>query len=385
MDKKDKTLLLLLLAVVVLIAVCKGQPKLFKHKVKTTLEKHLTPRQLLGKKLFFDESLSNPPGESCATCHDPLRGFEDTKELSESAGAVKGRFGNRNAPTAAYAAFSPYFHYDSKEQQYAGGQFWDGRAPNLMRQAQGPLLNPLEMNNPDKKTVIEKIKKAGYKDLFESVYGPGSLDDVETAYDFTGDAIATYEGSADLNPLSSKYDLYLEGKIALSDEEMRGLALFEDEKKGNCAACHPSKPDAEGSPPLFTDFTYDNLGVPRNPDNPFYKLPKEFNPDGDKYVDLGLGPIVKDPNQNGRFKVPTLRNVTRTAPYMHNGVFKTLKEVVDFYNTRDTKTWSSPEVPDTVNKKELGHLGLTAQEVDDIIAFLNTLTDGHGSVSPKKQ
>lgn len=385
MDKNDKTLLLLLLAIVVLVVGCKGRPKLFKHKVKTTLEKHLTPRQLLGKKLFFDENLSNPPGESCATCYDPLRGYGDTKDRDESGGAVKGRFGNRNAPTAAYAAFSPYFHYDSKEQQYSGGQFWDGRAPNLMRQAQGPLLNPLEMNNPDKKAVIEKIRKASYKDLFEYVYGPNSLDDVESAYDFTADAIAIYEGSADLNPLSSKYDLYLEGKIALSDEEMRGLALFEDEKKGNCAACHPSKPDAEGTPPLFTDFTYDNLGVPRNPDNPFYKLPKEFNPDGDKYVDLGLGPIVKDPNQNGKFKVPTLRNVARTAPYMHNGVFKTLKEVVDFYNTRDTQTWPSPEVPDTVNKKELGHLGLTAREVDDIVAFLNTLTDSHGSVAQKEK
>ena len=141
-----------------------------------------------------------------------------------------------------------------------------------------------------------------------------------------------------------KYDHWLRGETELSEQELRGLKLFEAEDKGNCAACHPSRPAADGSPPLFTDFTYDNLGVPRNPENPFYSLPSDLNPDGFAFVDLGLGKTVNDPAQNGKFRVPTLRNVAVTAPYMHNGVFKTLFNVVAFYNTRDVAEWPAPEV-----------------------------------------
>ena len=189
------------------------------------------------------------------------------------------------------------------------------------------------------------------------------------------DAIAAFEESAEFNPFNSKYDLYLAGKAKLNAKEKKGVALFEDPKKGNCAACHPSRPTENGFPPLFTDFSYDNLGVPKNPDNPFYTLDKSYNPLGEKYVDLGLGGILKKPSENGKFKVPGLRNVALTAPYMHNGVFKTLKEVVQFYNTRDRGNWPPPEVPETVNKKELGNLGLTDDELDAIVAFLNTLSD----------
>jgi len=233
----------------------------------------------------------------------------------------------------------------------------------------------LEMNNSDKKTVVDKIATSSYTELFKDVYGPNIFANSDQAYDMAVDAIAAFEESAEFNPFSSKYDLYLEGKAQLSAQEKKGLALFNDEKKGNCAACHPSQPTDNGIPPLFTDYTYDNLGVPKNPENPFYNLDKTYNPLGKDYIDLGLGGVLKKTAENGKFKVPGLRNVALTAPYMHNGVFKTLKEVVQFYNTRDTGKWPAPEVPETVNRKELGHLGLSNPEVDAIVAFLQTLTD----------
>jgi cytochrome c peroxidase len=342
---------------------------------------YLTPRQLLGKKLFNDTNLSNPPGQSCATCHAASSGFEAPEhEEPVAPGEVKGRFGNRNAPTAAYAAFSPYFHY-SEADGYVGGQFWDGRAPDLAAQAEGPFLNPLEMNNPDKASVVAKISQADYADLFSAVYGPDPLDEVEQAYANAARAIHSYEETNELNEFSSKYDWYLAGRAQLSDDERQGLALFEDPKKGNCAACHPSRPQEEGAPPLFTDHTYDNIGVPKNPENPFYAMPKEFNPDGPGYVDLGLGGVLKKPSEYGKFKVPTLRNVAVTAPYMHNGVFETLHEVISFYNSRDVNPWPAPEVPDTVNKEELGNLGLTEEEIEDIVGFLGALTDGYDPAS----
>ena len=173
------------------------------------------------------------------------------------------------------------------------------------------------------------------------------------------DAIEAYENTSEVNPFSSKYDYWLRGETELSEQELRGLKLFEAEDKGNCAACHPNRISEDGSLPLFTDFTYDNLGVPRNPENPFYSLPPELNPDGFAFVDLGLGKTVNDPAQNGKFRVPTLRNVEVTPPYMHNGVFKTLFNVVAFYNTRDVAEWPEPEVAENVNMEELGDLGLT--------------------------
>ena len=189
-------------------------------------------------------------------------------------------------------------------------------------------------------------------------------------------AIEAYEKTAEVSPFSSKYDHFLRGDVELSAQEMHGLTLFEAEEKGNCAACHPSQPGDDGSPPLFTDFTYDNLGTPRNPENPFYIVPKELNPDGLDFVDLGLGAILDDSSENGKFRVPTLRNVAVTGPYMHNGVFKTMFEVLAFYNTRDIIDWPNPEVRANVNREELGNLGLTNEELEDLVAFLRTLTDG---------
>lgn len=338
-------------------------------------------RVWLGRLLFTDENLSSPPGQSCATCHDPDGDFVDPRgEGPTSRGALPFRFGARNTPTAAYASFAPPLHRekdeDADEELWVGGLFLDGRAATLEEQAKGPLLNPLEMNNADRRAVVQKVRAASYAGLFRRVFGAAALDDVDGAFGHVAEAIAAFERSSELRPFTSRYDLYLQGWPALSAKELRGLRLFEDPKKGNCAACHPSRPGKDGSPPLFTDFSYDNLGVPKNPENPFYGLPPGLNPEGRRYVDRGLGAVVKDPAQDGKFRVPTLRNVARTAPYMHNGVFEDLWQVVDFYNTRDARLWPPPEVPSTVNREELGRLGLTAQEVDDIVAFMGALSDG---------
>ncbi len=270
----------------------------------------LTLKQELGKKLFFDENLSTPPGQSCASCHEPEAGFGNPDQtLPVSRGANKDRFGNRNDLIAGYAGFSPDFHYDAEEKMYVGGLFWDGRAATLEEQAKGPFLNVLEMANPDEQAVVDKVKNSEYVDLFKEVFGDGAFQNTETAYNLIAEAIADYERSSELNKFNSKYDYYLDGKVALTEQEMRGLALFEDEDKGNCASCHPSEFRSDGSHPLFTDYTYDNLGIPKNGENPFYYLPKEFNPDGVNFIDMGLGEVVKEPEENGKFKVPTLRNV----------------------------------------------------------------------------
>ena len=333
----------------------------------------------LGKALFFDAGLSSPAGQSCASCHSPQHGFADPdRGLPVSQGVHPDRVGKRNTPTAAYAAFSPEFHYDEKDGLFEGGQFWDGRAATLQQQALQPLLNAVEMNNPHPLEVVEKVRKADYAEGFKQIYGNDALDDVNIAYQNIGKAIAAYERSPELSPFSSKYDYYLAGKLQLSEQEMRGLKVFEAEDKGNCAACHPSSADEENHMVLFTDFTYDNLGVPANKDNPWYAMPSAYNPAGHGYVDRGLGEALGRPSENGKFKVPTLRNIELTAPYMHNGVFATLREVVEFYNTRDVdKRWGKPEVADNVNRDELGDLKLSEQEVDDLVAFMKTLTDGY--------
>jgi cytochrome c peroxidase len=232
------------------------------------------------------------------------------------------------------------------------------------------------MANPDTLTIAEKLRALKYSELFTEVYGTDALSNSSKAFSSMSDAIAAYEGTSEVNPFSSKYDHWLRGEAELTTQELSGLSIFVAENKGNCAACHPNTPSEDGSPPIFSDFTYDNLGTPRNPENPFYILSSEHNPDGFSFIDIGLGKTVNDPAQNGKFRVPTLRNVAITAPYMHNGVFKTLFNVMAFYNTRDLADWPTPEVSENVNKDELGKLGLTNQEMEDLIVFLETLTDG---------
>ncbi len=348
----------------------------------------------LGRLLFFDATLSEPAGQSCASCHAPAHAFTDPDtSRPTSKGVHPQRFGSRNAPSAMYMAFSPAFHFDPKEAHYVGGQFWDGRAATLEEQAKGPFLNPLEMANPDRRAVVEKVRRAAYAGMFDKLYGKDALKEVDPAYERIAAALAAFERGPELQPFSSKYDAWLAGRAKLTKQELRGLKLYEDEKKGNCAACHPSQRGPKGEPPLFTDFTYDNLGVPRNPANPFYGQDKAHNPDGQRFVDRGLGAAVNKPAEDGKFKVPTLRNIARTAPYMHNGYFTTLRGAVAFYNDRDVrkrcpkdlpeaeanrrKCWPAPEVAANVNTDELGRLGLSEREVDDIVAFLRTLDDGY--------
>jgi cytochrome c peroxidase len=336
----------------------------------------LGTKESLGKRLFFEQSLSTPPGQACSACHDPRVAFANPDTgLPVSRGAHPGLYGSRNDQPVAYAAFVPPRHRDPEEGLWVGGLFWDGRSNTLAEQAQGPPLNPLEMANPDVDAIATKLRALEYAALFAEVYGKDALAEPQEAFDRMADAIAAYERTAEVSPFDSKYDRWLRGEAELSAQEGRGLQLFEAEDKGNCAACHPSRPGKDGSPPLFTDFTYDNLGVPPNPENPFYLLDARLNPDGFAFVDLGLGAVVKDPAQNGKFRVPTLRNVAVTGPYMHNGVFKTLFQVLAFYNTRDVARWPAPEVAANVNKEELGNLRLSNREVEDLVAFLRTLTD----------
>lgn len=369
----------------------------------------LTASERLGKAIFFDQRLSEPQGQACAACHAPGTGFTGPDAFVNVTGAVyegavPHRFGNRKPPSAAYAAQSPIFRLGAGG--FAGGNFWDGRATGeklgnpAADQAQGPFLNPLEQANPDAATVVRKICAGPYGGLFRAVWGQGLCADPASAYDAVARSIAEYEASCEVSAFSSRYDRWRAGQGKLAPAERRGLALFEG--KARCAGCHV--------PPLFTDYTYDNLGVPRNPLNPFYREP-DVNPAGAAWVDPGLaGFLATRPEwaalaaENlGKHKVPTLRNVDRRLSpwfpkaYGHNGFFKTLEQIVHFYNTRDAlptcpvevvvpadpACWPAPEVPENVNRTELGNLGLTAAEEADLVAFLRALTDeGPGSHRP---
>jgi cytochrome c peroxidase len=366
--------------------------------------RQLTPMEQLGKFLFFDENLSTPPGQSCATCHAPEVGFTGPRsEVNASTavypGAVHKRFGNRKPPTAAYGGDSPILYYDEDEELFIGGMFWDGRATGwtlgdpLAEQAQGPFVNSLEQNNPNPMIVCLKVSMADYAALYEEVFGEpvDFLFGYVQTYENIARAISAYEKSAEVNPFSSKYDFFLAGLADLTPQEALGLELFEAEDKGNCAACHLSAPGPNGEPPLFTDFTYDNLGVPRNPDNPFYGMPRRWNPAGADWVDIGLAGFLAGVEEYadlaednlGKQKVPTLRNVDlRPYPdfvkaFSHNGFFKSLEEITHFYNTRDVEPWPAPEVAENVNTDELGDLGLTPEEEAAIVAFMKTLSDGY--------
>jgi len=351
----------------------------------------------LGSLVFADTNLSSPAGQACADCHAARVAFRDPESSrTTSMGAVPGRFGVRNAPTAMYARYVPPLHLDDRDRRWIGGLFWDGRANTLEVQAGGPLLNPLEMNNPDKASVVATVRRAGYASGFRELFSPHALDDVDTGFAHVTEVLAAFERTASFAPFSSKYDRYLAGETTLGDAEQRGLAIFEDPARGDCAGCHPSRTGPDGSPPLFTDFSYANLGIPKYMNNKFYLQPPALNPEAERYLDHGLMATVGDAAQDGMFRVPTLRNVLATPPYGHNGYFENLPYLLDFLNTRDIGStavgtcsrasalarcgWPGAEVPATMDRR-IGHLGLTEQDVDDLIAFLSTLTDAEPRAS----
>jgi cytochrome c peroxidase len=355
----------------------------------------LSPAAALGEKIFFDQSLSASGLQSCGTCHDPTGAHAGSDGRAVPLGGPGMDVpGFRNTPTLRYLSFNTPFFFDA-ENTPTGGFNLDGRAASFMEQARRPFLAPHEMANATPADVITRLRSASYVDEFMQVFGSDIFDSGDASFDRAAFALQQFEQeSAAFRPFDSKFDYFLTGEVPLSDQEMRGLALFNDPTKGNCAACHSSARLPDGTPPLFTDFTFDNLGVPRNPD-----IPANEDPD---YFDIGLcGPdrtdLANRTDLCGAFKVPTLRNVAITAPYFHNGKFATLHEVVSFYVRRDTnpEEWypnagadkfddlpaqyranvNTIEAP--YNRHPGGLPALSSGEIDDVVAFLNTLTDGY--------
>ena len=396
----------------------------------------LTPIEQLGKSLFFDKNLSKNGNQSCATCHDPAVGYTGPDSAVNAHGAVypgsvPTLFGNRKPPAAAYAGDSPLLHYDNNQASWLGGMFWDGRAAGnvlgdpLAEQAKGPFLNPLEQALASPEELCSKVKAGAYTASFEQVWGVGALDCTKAGlvYDQIGKSVAAYERSWEVNPYSSKFDLFWDKakakkldvtkistsnytkyrNLGLTDTELYGLAMFNGPTDANCASCHSLKAGSKGYP-LFTDYSYDNLGMPKNPENPFYQN-LASNPEGTAWIDTGLGgylQTVQDPSaaqQMGKMKVPTLRNVDKrpsagfVKAYGHNGYFKSLEDVVRFYASRGMMggmggggmmgggggmmcggmTFPAPEV-----NQNLASLNMfRCRDQAYIVAFLRTLSDGY--------
>jgi cytochrome c peroxidase len=340
-------------------------------------------KEALGQILFFDKNLSQNRTQSCATCHNPNSAFVDDRSNGISKMASLGddnkSLGDRQAPTASYAKFSPNFHFDEKKQKYIGGQFWDGRAATLEEQAGGPPLNPIEMGMANKKEVINRIKENElYVSSFKNLYGEDILNDEKKAYDALTQIIASFERTDEFSPFDSKYDKYLKGEYDLTALEDLGKSLFFSNNNNSCASCHVLKgEDKKGE--TFTNYEFHNIGIPSN-----LELRAK---NGVKDIDKGLlnNPSVTDEKQMGKYKVPTLRNVAVTAPYMHNGVFSDLRTVVEFYdkynnkdriiNKETNKAWDEPEVKDTISLKELKAKELSDRKVEALVAFMELLTD----------
>jgi cytochrome c peroxidase len=402
---------------------------LFAASASSVFATEFSPEQKLGDLLYRDTNLSLERNQACESCHSlkreqvltevrpdvfklkmqPSISFADPDNLQNGTavadGSVDGKFGTLNTPSAGYAAFSPFFHWDRSEGLYVGGQFWNGRANALKDQAAQPPLNPVEMALPSKWAVVTRLKEnQRYVRLFKKIYdidldliaayeqAPSDVTPppgVFAAYDAMAKAIGEFEKSRFFNRFDSKFDFVMAGVTQFNDQELRGFALFNG--KAQCSACHVTDmtiaPDGSPFPALLTDFTYDNLGVPCNQNIP-----------GDPEPNPGLGGrpdiAAKDPDGNeiGKHKVMSLRNIELTPPYMHNGAFATLEQVVHFYNTRDAKPqvcmdindpgfgvdcWPEPEFAATMNVDELGNLHLTAQEEADLVAFMKTLTDNY--------
>jgi cytochrome c peroxidase len=398
----------------------------------------------LGQKIFADTTLSASGTQSCASCHVAASAFAEDATASgvdrgspvPVGGAGMNQTGFRNTPSLMYASLIPAF-YIASDGSPNGGFFRDGRAATLEAQAVLPFTTSFEMANADAGAVVARLKTRPYLADFEALYGAAVLDDPATALNRMGQALAAFEReNPAFHPFSSKYDYFQKGQAQLSAQELRGLALFNDATKGNCSACHPSTSGDGVTPPMFTDFSYDNLGVPRNslipanaasaPDG----TPVDSDDGVQTYYDLGVcGPFREQTvdffSNCGQFKVPTLRNIAVTGPYFHNGRFATLQDAIGFYVRRDTnpEEWYPMNADGTVTKfddlpaiyggqfvvtpgvvgSDAGYLGnvntseipynrvigdtpaLSPDEIDDVITFLCTLTDGFDPANPTAQ
>ena len=371
----------------------------------------LSQKAVLGRKIYFDSRFSEPSGmQSCSSCHLPQMGFVGMGDVAPTPtargfiagiaeGAVAGAYGGRKPPSAAYATYSPTFRLNGED--FEGGLFWDGRATGLRlgipaaEQALGPFMNPVEQNHPSEEAVLNKIKSdPEYMRMWKAVWGSNlttnTANEIAQNYDRIGLAIAEFEASSEVNQFSSKYDAFTRKQVDLTPLEKQGLSLFDG--KAKCDKCHESKSKGN-APALFTDFGYENIGLPTNTDflNP---MNRNTAP-----TDYGLGGVlINSPNQAwkslaaenmGKFRTPTVRNVAKgefNKRFMHNGVLKSLEEVVHFYNTRDTDpTWRAPEVLANMETGDMGDLGLSKKEELAIVAFLRTLSDGWVSSGSNKQ
>ena len=338
----------------------------------------------LGRILFHDPRLSRSGTQSCATCHDPEHAFTDPRPgqagLAVSLGHDGADHGVRNTPTLSYAALTPRFALDANGR-YRGGQFWDGRAADLEEQAGQPMLNPVEMGMPDKAAVVDALRAhPAYGPWFDALFGAGTLADVERGFAAAAVALATYQRTDEFAPFDSKYDRFLSGEATLTAQEQFGRYVF---VTWNCRLCHMQRKQNISPQETFTSFEYHNIGVPANP--AVLAAARRLD-----YVDQGLleHPGIDDPTQGGRFRVPTLRNIAVTAPYMHNGVFTDLRTTVVFYNKYTSahprwtinpelgEPWGDAEVADNLSLYELrSGLSLDDARIDALVAFMETLTD----------
>jgi cytochrome c peroxidase len=361
----------------------------------------------LGREMFFDPSLSASGKLSCASCHSPVDAFGPPNALAvQRGGRDLDQFGLRAPPSLKYQQATPQFteHFfdsddaadDSIDNGPTGGLTWDGRADRARDQARIPLLSPFEMANQSPAELVARLSRTAYAAEFRRIFGKEIFAESGAAFAAALEALEVFQqNAAEFYPYSSKYDAYLAHKAELSDQERRGLALFEDPAKGNCARCHVSTPGKDGTPPQFTDYGLVAIGVPRNP-----AIPANGDPG---FFDLGLcGPLRTDLRDRaqycGRFKTPSLRNVAARRVFFHNGIFHTLREVMEFYAQRDTnpEKWYPRNAEGRVRKFDDlpaayranvdierpfgGHPGdqpaLSENEIGDVIAFLQTLSDG---------
>lgn len=357
----------------------------------------------LGRAMFMEPALSASGRVACASCHSPDNAFSPTNHLAVQLGGADGRTqGTRAAPSLRYLQTVPPFteHYhdddgdDSVDAGPTGGHNWDGRVQSAHEQALGPLLSPREMGNQNEAAVLARLQGSPLAAQFRAVFGEDVFTRPRAALQGVLMALEVFQESpAEFYPYTSKYDAYLRKQATLSAQELRGLAAFNDETRGNCASCHISRISPGGAFPQFTDYGLINIGVPRN-----RKLAVNADPN---YYDLGLcGPDRKDLQDHraycGAFKTPSLRNVALRKVYFHNGSFSSLEAVVRFYATRDTapQRWYAgrkfddqpPGLEANVNREAPfggqpgGKPALTEREIADIVAFLHTLTDGYSGV-----